>query len=210
LTLPAAPSIAALSQSKLSVTWPDLAGFTGVKYEVYLDQSTSPVLVEGNQWTATGLTAGSTHSIRLAYQLSDGRRSPLSDPVSGKTWSEDENFDGLPDDWQALYWGADASNWKSAKEDTDGDGASNTEEFLAGTNPQDNASVLRTRLVSSAEQGWRLEWNTQPGFLYQVQQAAEAKAWTNVGTARFAAGTVDSIPVGGDQDVALYRVIRLR
>lgn len=209
LAPPSAPHLSALSQSRLSVTWPELSGFTGVKYEVYLDQSSTPVLVDGNQWTATGLSAGSSHAVRLAYVLEDGRRSPLSSSVTGQTWNEDENFDGLPDDWQAVHWGPDRGSWALAHEDSDGDGAANLAEFLAGTHPRDPASVLRTRLTPSV-QGWRLEWNSQPGFIYQVQLAPDAKEWANVGMARFAAGTVDSIPVGGDQDVALYRVIRLR
>lgn len=206
LPTPTAPHVAALSQSRLSVTWPELAGFSGVKYDVFLDDTVTAAEVEGNQWTISGLSAGSTHSVRIAYRLADGRRSPQSDRVTGRTWGEDDNFDGLPDDWQEQFW---PGGWKPAGDDSDNDGASNLAEFLAGTNPADSQSVLRTRLAGSP-QGWRLEWNSQPGYVYQVQLATDGTTWVNVGVARFAAGTIDSIPVGGDQDVALYRVIRLR
>lgn len=46
--------------------------------------------------------------------------------------------DGLPDWWESLYWpGALASTEHGAGDDADGDGTSNLDEFLAGTNPLD-------------------------------------------------------------------------
>ncbi len=209
LNAPPAPFASPLSQSKLSVTWAPLSGYSGVHYEVYLDGSTTPAVADGNQWTATGLSAGTTHTVRLAYRLDDGRHSALSDSVTARTWGEDGNFDGLPDDWQSLYWGNDSTKWKGASDDSDGDGATNLQEFLAGTNPADGASVLRTEIITSS-QGWRLQWNTQAGLIYQVQTTADGTTWTDLGTARFAAGSVDSLPVAANSTVALYRVIRVR
>ena len=211
LPLPSAPYVSALSQSKLSVTWPALEGFNIDHYELYVDSSTTPVSVTNNIWAATGLVAGTTHSFKLAYQLADGQRSPLSAPSSGTTWSEDDNLDGLPDDWQGLYWGSDPSNWPAPNVDSDGDGATNLQEFLAGTDPTDPNSVLRVQLVSTG-QGAHLRWNSQPGFMYQVQvtQTLGAGFWTNAGTPRFAAGTTDSTLMNGTSSTAYYRVIRLR
>ena len=59
-------------------------------------------------------------------------------------------------------------------------------------------------------QGLFLDWNTQPGLLYQVQSAAApGSGWVNVGGARFAAGTTDSMYVGGG-NTGFFRVVRLR
>jgi len=209
LPKPPAPFASALSQSRISVTWPTLAGYEGVQYAVFVDGATNAVAVTNIQWTLTQLVPNSTHSFRLMYQTTDGRTSPLSESVTASTWGEDLNGDGLPDDWQALYWGNDPSKWPAGNVDSDGDGATNLQEFLAGTSPTNAASVLRTSLVATG-QGWRLRWNTQPGFIYQVQVSSNVNSWENLEGPRFAAGTEDSIPVDGTHDKAYYRVVRLR
>ena len=67
------------------------------------------------------------------------------------------------------YFGANTNNWPSATADSDHDGVSNLNEFLAGTNPTNAASVLQVQ-VANTPQGLFLYWNTQPGLIYQVQQ----------------------------------------
>jgi hypothetical protein len=152
---------------------------------------------------------GSTHSFRLAYELADGTTSPWSEPAEGKTWSWDDNFDGLPDDWQSAFWGIDSALWPGPKADSDGDGASNQEEFLAGTDPLDGESVLKTRVVQT-EQGLRLSWNAQPGYVYQVQVSTDVDRWNDLGGAQFAPGNTHSIPLEQSEGAAYYRVVRLR
>ncbi len=58
-------------------------------------------------------------------------------------------------------------------------------------------------------QGAFLDWNTQPGLIYQVQSSANLKNWTNLGGMRFAPGTLDSMYVGGTT-AGYYRVLRMR
>jgi hypothetical protein len=156
----------------------------------------------------SNLVAGSSHTFRLEYVLRDGRRSALSTVAVGGTWGEDANFDGLPDDWQALYWGLNPLTWPTASADGDGDGATNLQEFLAGTNPGSRDSSLRLAMIRTAQGLW-LNWNTEPGSVYQVQTSTNATTWQTVGATRFAPGVVDGVPAGGS-DVRLYRIIRLR
>jgi hypothetical protein len=208
-TAPAAPVVSALSQSRLSVTWPEILGLDVDHYELFVDGASTPVNVTSNSWVLGRLAPASPHTFQLAYVLADGRRSELSPVAEGTTWDEDLNGDSLPDDWQALYWGSNSAVWPRASLDSDGDGAANEQEFLAGTDPTDPQSVLRARILST-DQGNQLTWNTQPGLMYQVQQSVSLGQWTNLGTPRFARSSVDFAPVGGPDVATYYRVLRLR
>jgi hypothetical protein len=210
LPAPPAPVVSALSQSRLLVSWSPVTGFDIAGYEVFVDGATNGIPISANYYTAIGLAPSTVHSFAVVYILSDGRRSPVSPIATGKTWGEDNNMDGLPDDWQAQYFGSNPAMFPAANVDSDGDGASNLQEFLAGTNPVDPRSVLRTR-ITRTPQGRFLHWNTQPGFVYQVQTTTNLTGWTNLGQPRFASGYEDSILLQpGSNGAAFYRVIRIR
>jgi hypothetical protein len=200
-------------QPQLQVSWAPVQGISISNYEVYVDDSpTSTVVVAGisNQWTMTaanGLTASSTHSFQLDYVTSDGQRSPGSPSVSASTWSG-LSWQGIPFEWMAQYFGGDTNAWPSATADSDGDGMNNLQEFLAGTDPTDPNSVLRLQLTKTRE-GMFLSWPTQPGLTYQVQTTTDFVTWVNLGSARFAAGTSDSIYVGSSS-MGYYRILLLR
>ena len=207
---PAAPFVSALSSSRLSVTWPEAGTNTVSAYEVYVDDNPVPTLVSGNMWTLGPLAPGSSHSFKVAYRFLSGGRSVLSAPTVGITWGSDENLDGLPDDWQSANWGPNSSKWPDPKADSDGDGSNNLHEFLAGTAPADPGSVLRTKIDSTA-QGSFLHWNTQSGFIYQVQVSTDiSREWNDVGSPRFAVGSNDSMLINAVGNSVYYRVKRLR
>jgi len=73
----------------------------------------------------------------------------------------------------------------------------------------DASSVLKTQLAADPL-GWRLSWNTQPGFVYQVQSSVDFVEWTNAGTPRYAAGTGDSTLVNKNNGTAYFRIVRVR
>lgn len=207
LAAPSAPFVTVLSSSSLSVSWPVISGLPVANYEVYADGSTTAAAtVTETYWNATGLAASSMHSYKLAYVLSDGRRSPLSLANSGTTYGSGLYF-GIPFEWMAQYnWG---QSWPSVNLDSDGDGMSNYKEFLAGTDPTDANSVLKVRLQATP-QGLFLNWNSQPGLMYQVWSSPSAAGpWSKVGAPRFAAGSVDSMYVGGN-GAGFYQIERLR
>lgn len=191
----------------VGVSWPFVDGVEA--YEVYLDGADTPVVVSGNRHTFKGLTAGTEHTIQLAYIMGDGSRSAKSQPITASTWSRDENSDGLPDDWQRSYWGASIDGWPAAESDADGDGVSNFDELLAGTDPSDAASLLLTEVVSSG-QGLRLRWNTRPGGFYQVQFSTDIGSWLDAGAPRLAVDISDSISISNDRGIAVYRVWRVK
>ncbi len=209
LPAPAAPFVFGTGYWSLGVSWPAPEGLEVANYEVYLDGAESPTVVGGNSHAIQGLSTDSSHSVAIAYVLADGSRSGVSEVAVGSTWSRDENFDGLPDEYQSEYWGPNSINWPGSNEDGDGDGATNLEELLAGTDPTDASSLLETQIVSSGP-GIRLEWNTQPGGFYQVQVSTDISNWFDASSPRLAVGDFDSIAIENDLGVAVYRVIRLK
>jgi hypothetical protein len=206
---PGAPHVSALSHDKLSVTWGSVDGYNVAKYLLYMDGSATPLEVAGQMTTITRLASSRTVAFQLAYRLSDGQVSPRSAETTGRTWSEDATSDGLPDDWQRQYWGANWFLWPSPSEDSDRDGVSNWNEFLAGTDPTDSQSVLRTQFIG-AGQNMRLQWNTVPGQMYQVKQTTDFVTWQDFGGQRFATGTTDSVSVPAGNSLGYYRVTRIR
>ena len=203
------PMVSALSQGRLSVAWPSVGGAVVSRYLVFMDDSATGVTARNNFYQATNLVASSSHSFRIQYELADGRLSPLSDAGVGVTWAEDLNGDGLPDDWETFYWGPKWSKWPFGNVDSDGDGMTNLEEFMAGTNPRDESSVLKTKLEVDPL-GRRLSWNTQTGFVYQIQSSVDFVEWTNAGSPRYAAGTSDSTLVNMNNGTAYFRIVRVR
>ena len=198
-------------QPQLQVSWPTMQGVSVSGYAVFVDGVTnSPMAVVSgatNMWTMTaanGLTAGSAHGFQVAYTTTGGRQSPLSAVTSNSTWSG-KSWGGIPYEWMTNNFGANTNNWPAATADSDHDGVSNLNEFLSGTIPNNGASVLKVQLTGT-QQGLFLNWNTQPGLIYQVQQTTNFSTWFNVGAPRFAAGTNDSMNVGGGSS-GFYHVL---
>jgi hypothetical protein len=216
LSAPAAPIVSALASYALSVAWAPLAGFNVDHWELYVDGSGTPIITANTLWQNMGLqdddfspayNPSSTHTFQVAYVLADGRHSPLSAVASGKTWGLDKNNDGLPDDWQAIYWGTNKLNWPGAGARLASDGTTVLMVFEWGANPLDPSTWLRAQLQNSP-QGWYLSWNTRPGGIYQVQTTTDLGTWTNLGGPRYAAGATDSLYLGLAQK-GYYRLTRL-
>lgn len=92
--------------------------------------------------------------------------------------------DGLPDDWQVLYFGLEnASGGPEA--DGDGDGYLNGWEYLAGTAPNDPQSYFKLKLVRpDRETPALLEWSSLTGRFYEVQASGtlQTDSWETVAT----------------------------
>jgi hypothetical protein len=202
------PVVSVLSSNALSVSWSPLTGFNVTGYEVYADGASKPAaFVTNTLWTMSGLAPGSTHTFQLDYVLADGRTSPRSGSSTNTTYGT-LTWGGIPYEWMTYYFGADIWRWPSPYADSDGDGVSNLDEFLAGTCPTNAASVLSVQLQQTGK-GLFLNWNTQPGLVYQAQVSTNLKVWSSIGGTRFAAGAADSIFIGAGP-ASYYRVLRVR
>jgi hypothetical protein len=197
-------------QPQLVVSWPPLVGISISNYDVYVDGSAAAIgIVTSNQWTMTaanGLTTNSSHYFQVGYVTTAGSDSPLSAPAYGTTWSG-VSWGGIPYEWMVATFGDDTNSWPSANSPLVSGGPTVYQVFLSGgtTNP---ATWLQQTLTQTP-QGLFLNWNTQPGATYQVQASTNLSIWTNLGAPRFAAGTTDSIYVGGSA-AGYYRVVLLR
>ena len=199
-------------QPQLQVSWPILGGISVSNFEVYVDGASVPTAVTAsNIWTMTaanGLTAGSTHTFQMDYVTTDGRTSPISPSASGTTWGGG-NYFGIPIEWMEQYYGFNFASFPTnVNAPLAPGGLSLLQVFLSGGNPLDPGTWLQTTLVNTSK-GMRLNWNTQPGLIYQVQVTTNLSTWSNLGSPRFASDVTDSIPVGGGA-AGYYRVLLLR
>jgi hypothetical protein len=208
LSPPGAPMVLPLDSYSISATWPFLAGFNVSYFELFVDGSTTPVTLTNNLWSSQNFNPGTTHTFQLAYVLADGRQSPSSAVASGTTWGRDANFDGLPDDWETLYFGSNPANWPKSPLTLVAPGVTVLQVFLWGANP-DNPNTWLKQWISNTPQGYFLNWNTVPGAIYQVQTSTNLKNWTNLGSPRFEAGATDSLYLGWSAG-NYYQIVRNR
>jgi autotransporter-associated beta strand protein len=74
--------------------------------------------------------------------------------------------------WQINYFGSTNNPAGAADADPDGDGMSNTNEFLAGTNPTNSLSALRIIAVAGQTDDVTVTWTTAGGKTNAVQATA--------------------------------------
>ena len=83
--------------------------------------------------------------------------------------------DGIPDSWRLRYFGTVSNILSQATADADGDGASNWDEYLAGTDPTDPKSCLRLSSIqtqSSPSPECVLRWPSVAGKQYVLESSA--------------------------------------
>jgi hypothetical protein len=199
-----------VSQTELLVSWPAVKGLDVKHYEVYFDGIKARKLIADTHVVWPGLRPGSEYSFQVAYELKNGRRSQLSQVAFSKTWGHDYNGDGLPDDWQRRYFGETNSNWPAPRVDSDADGASNADEFAAGTDPLDKSDSLNIS-ITNLERGQRLEWDAQLGTIYQLQETSQlGRDWVNVDEPVLAVEPRAGMTLESVNKMKFYRIKKVR
>lgn len=142
--------------------------------------------------------------------------------VAGKTVSvyqepthPDNNNDGLTDDWQMLYFTSANSPNAVPGLDYDLDGLTNLQEYMAGTDPTNPASVLSITefSVAAAEQTFQLAFPSVAQHFYQVQRTASLQNPDWKGFTNAVYGTGADLPLTGPTaaDPAMfYRVMLVK
>lgn len=110
--------------------------------------------------------------------LADPDQYPLLD-IEGTVvqTNVDADADGLPDDWEQFYFG---HLGVGAGNSSDGDGISNLEKYIAGTNPTNVASDFRLLSVQNQPGKTELHFNFAPGRQYSVQWSDDLQHWQTV------------------------------
>ena len=125
----------------------------------------SPVIdARYNSW---GSSSGPRHASNP-----NGTGDVVGDYVLFDPWGHsfvDLDLDGLPDEWEVEFFGSIQA--AGPDQDSDGDGATNFEEWLAGTNPTNAASRFQLTLspnLSDPLRGLVLQWPSVPNRNYTV------------------------------------------
>jgi Tol biopolymer transport system component len=146
----------------------------------------------------------------FASDLIAGDYNYLRDVFILRLGGPDTDKDGMDDDWEMAYFG---TLDRDGTGDFDHDSQTDLQEFLAGTDPTNQGSVLRAiTLTPLGLGGTRVIWNASPGKKYQVQFRDElaASGWQTLpGMVVIANGTTASLTDNSSAQAShrFYRVL---
>jgi hypothetical protein len=125
-------------------------------------------------YSDTTVSCGQSYSYRVrAYNAVAG--SPYSAPFFIDPSTVDTDGDGLPDCWMLQYFGhptGQASDLSRAQDDPDGDGMSNLQEYLAGTDPTNGASAFQIIDITQEGDDILVTWTMGSGKTNALQATA--------------------------------------
>ncbi len=128
----------------------------------------------------------------------------------------DSDADGIPDWWMLGYFNhstGQAGDNSMANQDADGDGMSNLQEFLTGTDPLDANSAFRITAIKLVGSDVQVSWTTVAGKTNQLQRALSpnsSAAWLSVGSITLGNGSIVTQPDPGAATNAPAQFYRVR
>jgi hypothetical protein len=154
--------------AQVALIWGTVTGATGYNVK----RATSGVgpfnavtnAVSGVAYTDTGLTNGTTYYYAIST-VKGGCESTNSVAVSATPVSPLTPFE----QWQTQYFGSISDPNAAPSADPDGDGFSNLQEFLAGTDPTNSASSFRVTSIVTTGNNLRVTWMMGPAKTNALQ-----------------------------------------
>ncbi|HKS37540.1 MAG TPA: hypothetical protein VJW76_10150 [Verrucomicrobiae bacterium] len=91
----------------------------------------------------------------------------------------DADADGMADEWEVMFFNNLA---REGSGDFDGDGATDLEEFGAGTSPTNDSSVLKAFVLANTDGSVSVLWSAVSGRAYRVQykDSVEEVGWNDL------------------------------
>ncbi|MBL7116029.1 MAG: SdiA-regulated domain-containing protein [Kiritimatiellae bacterium] len=92
----------------------------------------------------------------------------------------DADGDGLPDMWEETYFGSTNAPNGGAQDDWDNDSLLNADEYVAGTDPTNSASLLQLIHATKTEESVNLWWDSVTNRTYALYRSTNLNAgWDN-------------------------------
>lgn len=134
---------------------------------------------------------GTCYKIRFekadgAYYEGDDMAQYDLETLQGCVWvrapKQERPFGRLSDEWRQRFFGRLDNVLANLNEDPDGDGKTNLEEYLEGSNPtQLRFHKLFNEWREARQKGFPLRWFSRPGTTYVVETATDADGpWTEI------------------------------
>ncbi|MCO5067793.1 MAG: DUF4832 domain-containing protein [Kiritimatiellae bacterium] len=143
--------------------------------------------------------------VRIQSAGEDGnRRIAIGDAVVNDPWLTDTDGDGLPDGWEYQFFGGFTN--AQPEVDSDGDGQSNWEHFISGTDPTNPASFFVVAAIG-VDPSLTIQIPTVTNRRYWLQRsdALVVPVWSNIGVGFEGTGVPVAVPDPDGGASAFYR-----